>query len=188
MTRNRHNRSAEAVSVERLREAVHYDGATGALTWRVRPVSHFSNRRAANSWNGHYAGRPAFATMMANGYLKGRFDGVEVLSHRVAWALMSGAFPDGDIDHINGVRSDNRARNLRECDRATNLQNTRFRGNKTGVLGVSWHKASGLFHARIEVRGKVHSLGYFRDLSEAQTARLSAERVHGFHENHGRVA
>lgn len=185
---NKHNRSADQISVERLREAVHYEAATGVLTWLKRPVEHFKNLRAANVWNARYSGKPAFDTIMANGYRKGCFDYIELLAHRVAWALMTGKFPEGDVDHINGLRSENKARNLRECSRAQNLQNQRFRGNKAGVMGVYLHKASGLYHARIDVCRKAISLGYFRDLGDAQNARLAAERQYGFHSNHGRAA
>ncbi len=184
---NQHNAGAKLVHVEHLREALSYNAETGALVWLHRPVEHFKTRRAFSVWNAKNAGNPAFATQMKNGYLKGTFNGVELLAHRVAWMIISGRWPDGDVDHVDGSRTNNAARNLRCVTRAENLRNKGWRGNQQGAMGVYLHKASGLYAARIYHEGKAKSLGYFHTLDDAKNARLAAERVYGYHENHGRL-
>ena len=49
-------------------------------------------------------------------YPKVRCEKVLYLAHRVIWFLQTGEWPDSDlvIDHINGVRNDNRWVNLRQ--------------------------------------------------------------------------
>ena len=47
------------------------------------------------------------------------------------------------LDHINGIRDNNRIENLREASDQTNSYNKpRYKINKSGYKGVSWHKAS----------------------------------------------
>lgn len=183
---NQHNAGAQRVNVKHLLEAVRYNPETGALSWLPRPESHFTSKRAFSTWNTSYAGKPAFTTKTGNGYRKGTFNSVELLAHRVAWLLISGAWPEGDIDHVDGDRSNNAARNLRSVTRAENLRNRGWKGNRQGALGVYYHKASNTYAARIYVDGRAKSLGYFKTVEEAKHARIAAERVHGYHENHGR--
>lgn len=76
-----------------------------------------------------------------------------------------------DTDHINGNRLDNRRDNLRTCTRSKNLQNARVRdSNRTGYKGVAIHKASGLYHAYINVDGKQISLKYHKTPEDAARA------------------
>ena len=78
---------------------------------------------------------------------------------------------DMDTDHINNNRLDNRKSNLRICTRAQNIRNSSLRAdNACGYKGVSLHKFSGLYHARINVEKKVISLGYFKNPKEAAIA------------------
>lgn len=58
--------------------------------------------------------------------------------HRIIWELTHGAIDDNlEIDHINGIRSDNRIENMRLVTKKTNLRNqktnTRNTSGKTGV-------------------------------------------------------
>ena len=74
------------------------------------------------------------------------------------------------VDHINGIRSDNRRCNLRLATTTQNSQNSAMRhSNRTGYKGVTLHK-SGKFHARINVNKKCISLGYFSDPLQAALA------------------
>ncbi len=72
-----------------------------------------------------------------DGYLILKIKKKQFKAHRVAWFLNYGEFPNGEIDHINRNRTDNRIENLRVC---TRLQNNRNKAQKlnpdTGTQGI----------------------------------------------------
>lgn len=81
------------------------------------------------------------------------------------------------VDHINGDTLDNRRMNLRTCTHAANLRNGRLRTNNTsGVKGVYWDRARGLWNARIRVNYRTVHLGRFTTLEAAAHARRLAEQ------------
>ena len=159
--------------LERVRELFNYDEHTGHFTWKVRTT---------NSINaGDRAGwiRP-------DGYIGMRFDGRYFQAHRLAWLYIKGELPLGQIDHINGVRTDNRIVNLRDVAHKDNGRNQRLAANnKSGANGVHWFKSRGKWRAEITIDGRKVHLGYFGDLDAARSARKDAERRLGFHNNHG---
>jgi len=105
--------------------------------------------------------------------------------HRIIWLMVTGRNPK-EIDHINHNPSDNRLTNLREVDRAKNMQNqTLSSANKSGTTGVIWHKRAAKWMAYITTNGESHYLGLFVDLEEAISARAMASRKYQFHKNHG---
>lgn len=59
----------------------------------------------------------------SNGYLIIKVGGRYLPQHRVAWKLMTGKWPQAEVDHINRNRADNRWCNLREASKAQNAQN-----------------------------------------------------------------
>jgi hypothetical protein len=98
--------------------------------------------------------------------------------HRLAWLYMTGKFPDGQIDHINGNRSDNRFENLRDVTQKQNIQNQRkaqMNNKSTGVLGV-FKNGSG-FMARIGNNNTKTYLGTFKTIEEAQATYVEAKRA-----------
>jgi hypothetical protein len=84
------------------------------------------------------------------------------------------------VDHINGVRHDNRPSNLQLASSAENVskRHRKNANNTTGVHGVSAHKASGKFMAQIKVRRRNLYLGLFCTPEAAAEARAAAEREH----------
>jgi hypothetical protein len=107
-------------------------------------------------------------------------------AHRLAWYIVNSAWPENEIDHINGDRSDNRIDNLRVVDRAGNSQNRRkaMKNNfSSGLLGVSWHKQHKKWKAAIMVNKKNRFLGYFDDANKAHAVYLEAKSA--FHINGG---
>ena len=85
------------------------------------------------------------------------------------------------IDHINGIKLDNRRKNLRIC---TNSENMRNRGaqknNKLGIKGVSFHKLSKKYEARIFINNKKLHLGLFTSKKFALIAyNKAAIKYHG---------
>lgn len=127
-------------------------------------------------------------TPQNRGYRLVRFRGKKYLEHRLIWFLLHGYWPD-EIDHINGIRDDNRIENLRAVSKVENLRNQARRvTNTSGVMGVSWHKQARRWQAAIQTGRKRRYLGLFADWFEAVCARKSAENRLGFHPNHGRAA
>ena len=175
---------------EELRQLLDYDSETGVFTWKARKHTYFTNakwpHRAAKVWNAKNAGERTFKTNY-RGYRVGGLCGAQRYAHRVAWAFYHGKWPTGEIDHINGVRDDNRISNLREVTPRENSRNTGIGiRNKSGVMGVSWCRTRGKWRATIrDEDGQVH-LGYFDCQGDAAKARKAAEVRIGFHPNHGR--
>lgn len=114
-------------------------------------------------------------TITASGYRKITFMGRLYREHRLAWWLHYGRWPDGDIDHINGVRDDNRMANLREATRSQNMGNTgKRRTNKTGAKGVV--QVGNRYGAYITVDGATQYLGLSKTVEEASLRYETAAR------------
>lgn len=77
-----------------------------------------------------------------------------------------------EIDHINGVRDDNRIKNLREVTRQQNQH------NRTTAKGYSFDKNSKKWCARIGYNKKCIHLGYFDKEEDARDAYLSAKNIY----------
>ena len=56
-----------------------------------------------------------FGSVGKLGYISGQLLGKIYKEHRLIWLLNTGTWPEDQLDHINGVRDDNRIENLREC-------------------------------------------------------------------------
>lgn len=169
-------------SPEYLRKVLDYDPETGMLVWKERPKEMFNQGNRRHSWNSRWAGKLAFRKSEL-GYMRGSVNGRKLLAHRVVWAMHHGKWPSEQIDHINGDRSDNRIENLREVDAAGNARNHQMRSSNTsGEIGVTWNATRKKWMVRVGRK----FVGYFTDLDEATSARRSAAKAMGFHENHGR--
>jgi hypothetical protein len=153
------------LTAQRLRELLDYDPATGVFTWRVY--------RSGNAKQGAVAG-----SIDRNGYRVFCFakHGMQA-GGRLAWFYVHGRWPNGVIDHINGVVDDNRIANLRDVNTAQNLQNIKRhrKQNKSGFLGVTSCK-DGRFSASIECDTVRHYLGNFKTPEEAHACYLKAKR------------
>ena len=146
-------------------DRLNYDTETGVFTWVASQSNRVKVGMVAGCDDGH-------------GYFVIRYNGKPYRAHHIAWFLTYGVWPDGDIDHINGNRSDNRIANLRDVSHSVNLQNQRKpqSKNSSGFLGVSRNKAEGKWKATIQTNGKQKHLGYFDDPTIAHNAYLTAKR------------
>jgi len=152
------------VSREEVAALLAYDPQTGLFTHKVN-----GHKRSAGAVTGR---------IDTKGYVRIRLLGYEFKAHRLAWLLTYGLWPTAEIDHINGIKSDNRICNLREANRFLNMQNQRVAKSDslTGILGVTFHKRDGIFTARIRHEGKLIHIGSFKDKESASAAYLSAKR------------
>lgn len=176
-----------ALSYEQVNAILECDFESGRLIWKDRPANMFTEDRFCKIWNGRYAGTEAFRPIDRNGYHVGAIFNRQYRAHRVVWLLAHKVWPSNQIDHINGVRTDNRLSNLRDVEHRENGLNQRLsKRNKSGVTGVCWHKRSKKWLASIRVNGSNINLGEFKDFSTAVDRRRIAEEKFGFHPNHGR--
>lgn len=119
----------------------------------------------------------------AHGYVCFRVDGKSYYAHRLAWLMVHGEWPAGQVDHINGLRTDNRICNLREATNAQNCQNIRSarHHSRSGLLGASFHKGAGKWRSTINVDCRQVHLGFFATAEEAHAAYLKAKaELHPF--------
>lgn len=105
-------RPAKYIDPEKLKAELYYDPDTGEF---IRKVASPSGRTPA----GH-----VFRPRSWDQYIHIKVDGQAFAAHRLAWVYMTGEQPD-EIDHINGLRHDNRWANLRNGTHSDNLKNRR---------------------------------------------------------------
>ena len=155
------------VTIERVKELLAYDPDIGVFTWR---------QTRGRGYAGAVAG-----WVEKEGYRRILVDGRKFKEHRLAWAMVYGEFPAEDLDHINGVRSDNRIANLRLATRSQNAQNLRGPTsiNRTGFLGV--RKNGNRWNAVITLNKITTYLGCFKTPEAAHQEYLKAKRhMHKF--------
>lgn len=91
-----------------------------------------------------------------SGYLRVRVGGRYYRCHRLAWLYVYGVWPDGDIDHINRNKVDNRICNLRMTDKSSNMQNRVSQINsKSGIKGVFWNVSRRRWIVLVRTLGKI---------------------------------
>jgi len=157
---------------DELKSLLKYDPETGIFKWLV-------NR--SNVSCGDVAG-----TITPKGYITIGVNGSGRQAHRLAWLYMTGKWPEQQIDHINGIKGDNRFCNLRDVSPSGNSKNQRLcKNNKTGITGVFWLTNASKWCAEIKVNYERKYLSLTGDFFEACCARKSAENKYGFHPNHG---
>lgn len=154
-------------TAEQVAAILSYDSETGQLTY------------ARSSSNGRMKAGEVAGGVNRQGYRILNMLGRRFKAHRVAWLLHFGVWPTGEVDHINGARSDNRIANLRDCSKSSNQQNVwRPRADSTlGFRGV--HKLGGRskrYLARTYVDGKRIAIGHFDTAEEAGAAYLEFKR------------
>ena len=154
------------ITQSELSALFHYDPETGNFT-RLITVKY-------NAIKGSVAG-----SISTNGYLRIRIRNKYYLSHRLAWLYVYGCWPTQFVDHINGVKTDNRINNLRQAEGSQNYYNTGMRSHNTsGAKGVSLHARTGRWKARCSVNKREFHLGLFDTVSEASAAYEEFAREH----------
>jgi uncharacterized protein YegP (UPF0339 family) len=168
--------ASQILSQARLKELLHYDPETGDFRWRTA-----ARHGQITPWS--LAGSPH-----SQGYVVLKVAGKSFRAHRLAWMYMTGSEPANDIDHIDGVKSNNQWRNLREATTKQNAENTPLRSdNSTGYRGVTFDAKKGLYRARIRHNGELIGLGRFKTAEQAAEAARAA-RAQLFTHDHGRAA
>jgi hypothetical protein len=159
------------MTLEKCKRLFSYDPLTGVFTHRARRQGVKHGARAGRPKDGGYR------SIEMKGIKKGRI--VRIREHRLAWAFVHGDWPEMALDHINGVKDDNRIANLRLATTAQNNMNRRKgKNNKSGFIGVYWDKKAERWIATIGVGGKKRTLGRFVRKEVAAMVAMCARKRH----------
>lgn len=168
-----------------VRAVLDYDLDTGIFRWRARTPSEHYSEHACRVLNARDAGNIA-GVLQPQNYLRVQMLDRKYLLHRLAVLHVTGQWPLGEVDHIDGNPQNNRWENLRVVSRAENRRNAaRRKDNPSGVTGVAKVIGSHKWRACIRYQGKLVLLGRFDTFAAAVAERKAAEARYGFHENHG---
>lgn len=143
-----------------LAECLEYNSETGLIRWK---------KRTSNRVNvGDIAGK-----IDNYGYVKICFRRAMYSAHRIAMCLYNGEWPSGDVDHVNGIRNDNRISNLRAVSARENLWNMKCHrdDNKTPCILFDPRYKNRPWRSRIHHNGNRIYVGAFPTKEEAIAAR-----------------
>ena len=153
------------ISHDRLLRILSYDRETGDFVWKQKIADKVVVGNLAGSIN--YAG-----------YRIIKIEGEKYMAHRLAWFYVTKNWPKEQIDHADGVRLNNRLRNLREASPAQNGANRKV--NEYKVIGYKGVRQVGKnkWQARIKFMGRTKHLGMFSSINDAAAAYERAAKEH----------
>lgn len=153
--------------LEWLKQQLHYDPVTGALTWLRGP----------------YRGRTVRVNDPKHGRRRVTIGCNRYTATHIIFFYMTGRWPL-EVDHVNNVKDDDRWENLREATRVEQQRNRRGH-SLSGFKGV-YPTSSGKFQAMIRDNGRTRPLGTFATPEEAHFAYCAvAQQMHGAFFNGG---
>lgn len=142
---------------EKIKEYFNYE--SGQLIWKV---DRHSNK---------VKGRP-FGRVEKKGYVSGRIDNGMYKAHRLIWIYFNGEIPYGlQIDHINGIKDDNKIENLRLVTHTQNRHNT------TKHDGCYFNNRNKKWTSQIGINGTRYHIGDFSTKQEAQKMHYIVKRI-----------
>jgi len=150
------------LTADKLRQLLHYDPETGVFTRLTK-------------WGSRNIGDVP-GCLTPQGYWYIGVNSNVYPAHRLAWLYVNGCWPNGDIDHIDRNRCNNRISNLRDVTRSTNLHNSPAQNPKSGHKGV-YRTKEGNWQVQIKVEYEIHRLGTYENLDDAVAARKFAEQI-----------
>ena len=156
-----------ALPPELLRKLLRYDPETGKLYWKPRDES---TSLQAPQFNAKFAHKEA-GNINSDGYLMLSVNSYCVRAHRCIYAIMTGEWPEDQIDHINGEKADNRWVNLRAVTAQQNSSNRSGWSKKTASDFIGVHRVNKKWQAQAYENGKRRHLGVFESEVEAAKAR-----------------
>lgn len=155
------------ISAEYLKRNFIYDPETGAFK---RVSDGFYPKKADPS----------------NGYFRIRIEGKLYYIHRLIWIYQTGRLPDGEIEHKDRNRANNKWENLLDVPKNINaLNKSRLKSNTSGVTGVYWEERTGKWRAEVRCAGKVYRLGRHKCIKDAENLCKIKRAELGFSDTHG---
>ena len=160
----------EVLPIDRGKMLSLFEYRDGQIYWK---------KRLTNSMHvGYRAGYPhpiyKYRTVTLNG--------LKYKEHRIIYVMHFGAIPLGlQIDHINGIRDDNRIENLRLANDSQNHVNSKIRHNNTsGYRCIGWSKSHNKWRVKIQKDYKTHVIGAYDDITDAVNAyNAASKRMYG---------
>ena len=151
------------VTRERVMEVLNYAADTGMFTWKVR--------KAQCIHDGDIAGY-----IRSDGYRYISLNNRMYQAGRLAFLIVNGDWPNPQVDHINGIRDDDRIVNLREVSNRCNSQNRSVHrtGKLCGVTLMHDKPRRNPWKARIRIGKNKIALGCFATEKEAHVAYMKA--------------
>lgn len=177
---------------EFFRGLLSYNKNSGRLRWKARDEGAYKGQPQQKiagiiRFNKYSAGKFADTSLAGHGYRAVTIHNTKYKAHRIAWIMEYGSIDGEVIDHLDGDPTNNKIENLRCSTQAENMKNMSFpKHNKSGIVGVRFHKASNKWIASIKHCRKSLHLGIFPDIQDAIAARLAAECELGFSARHGK--
>lgn len=151
-----------------VKKYLDYNPDTGIFKWKLQ--------KSNNIKKGDKAG-----TLYNTGYTMIGINKKNYLAHRLAWLYVYGKFPKNGTDHINRNKSDNRIENLRDVNQLENMKNkSKYKNNKSGIIGVNWHKRDKKWMVQIQINNKKIHFGCFELKVDAIKVRKQAEIKYNF--------
>ncbi len=148
-----------------LNEVFNYNPDSGEITWKIKP------RRSVKQ--GQIAGT------LCRGYIRILYLGKHVFAHRLAWFLSTGNWPKEYIDHVNGIKNDNRLCNLKETTTSLNAKNT-YKHRNNEIKYYCWDTRNKNFRITSRVNGKVILWGKAKTEAEAvEYVKNNLEKIKG---------
>ena len=150
--------AAKILPIETLQRLFRYEHETGNVYWIAEGKGRIKKKAAG--------------TVVKAGYIGIMIDGKRYYAHRIAWALHHGKHPIDQLDHINGIKTDNRIVNLRQASNLQNGKNIKTKRNNTsGHSGVVFCKQTGKWRVMIKVNSKSIHFGRYENLYDAVAIR-----------------
>lgn len=169
-----------------LTELIKYDPITGVFVWRSRDVKWFessayrTSEHVCNLWNSRYANTVAGGVNKTTNSYR-----IKILSRfyeagTIAYMYMTGEIPE-EVGHKNKNSLDVRFENLIASSVIDNRRNRpKKANNKSGIIGVCYHKQQKVWAAKIRNNGSDLRLGYYKSFFDACCARKSKEIELGY--------
>ena len=109
------------------------------------------------------------------GYRQIKVNNVIYPAHRLVWVYHNGFIDENmQIDHINGIKNDNRIENLR----LVTAQQNCFNRSRLNAKGYTWNKDVKKWQSSIFVDGKMKYLGLYANEQDARNVYLANCNLH----------
>jgi hypothetical protein len=154
--------SKEYPKLSDIKKVLMYEEHSGKFYWVVDTYKLTPCKKEAGTISGY-------------GYIVISFNNKLYLAHRLAWYYINGEPPKKSIDHIDGVRTNNRISNLREVTPRENSGNQK-KHRKGGLVGSTYVSKFNKWYSQIVVNKKNIYLGSYDTELEAHEAYLKYKK------------